>query len=287
MRSPITSLLLIVSLSMTALERIADADSEIIRPAAVSEAVRDPNGILVHTVRSQYQAGETTIRVLLPEKPGAGVRLPVVYVPPVEARNESRFGDGLLEVRRHNLQNKYQAIFVAPTFSHLPWYADHPTDPQIRQESYFLKEVVPMVEARYPARSEPDGRLLLGFSKSGWGAFALLLRHPDVFGKAAAWDAPLMMDRPGKYGSGDIFGSGENFEDYRLTNLLKRRAAGLGENVRLIHMGHGNFRDDHEAFEALVKSLKVPHRYVDGPKRGHRWESGWVPEAVELLFRGR
>ena len=40
----------------------------------------------------------------------------------------------------------------------------------------------------------------------------MLLRHPDVFGKAAAWDAPLMLDRPGRYGSGDVFGTPENFE---------------------------------------------------------------------------
>jgi len=28
----------------------------------------------------------------------------------------------------------------------------------------------------YPAKTEPGGRLLLGFSKSGWGTFSLLLR---------------------------------------------------------------------------------------------------------------
>ena len=252
-------------------------------------AVRDKNGLLIHTVRSQYQAGETTIRVLVPDQKRPGVRLPVVYVLPVEPQSESRYGDGLLEVRRLGLHDKFQAIFVAPTFSHLPWYADHPTDPQIRQESYFLKVVIPFIESHYPASSESGGRLLLGFSKSGWGAFSLLLRHPDVFGKAAAWDAPLVMDRPGKYGSGDIFGTTENFENYRITDLLKRRAAELGKDkaTRLIHLGYGNFRDEHEAFEAILDKLRVPHRYVDGPKRDHRWESGWVPEAVESLLRGR
>src|SRR5262249_30394543 len=154
---------------------------------------------------------------------------PVVYVLPVEARDGRRYGDGLAEVRRQDLHNRYGAIFVAPTFSHLPWYADHPTDREIRQESYFLKVVVPSVESRYPARTDLGGRLLLGFSKSGWGAFSLLLRHPDAFGRAAAWDAPLVMDRMGRYGSGDIFGTPENFEAYRLTNLLKDRAARLGE----------------------------------------------------------
>ena len=165
---------------------------------------------------------------MLPDEIDRELRHPVVYVLPVEARREHRYGDGLLEVRRHDLHNRFSAIFVAPTFSHLPWYADHPTDPLIRQETYLLKVVIPFVEGHYPAKPEPGGRLLLGFSKSGWGAFSLLLRHPDVFGKAAAWDAPLMMDGPGRYGSGDIFGTPENFEGYRVTGLLERRAAELG-----------------------------------------------------------
>ena len=60
-----------------------------------------------------------------------------------------------------------------------------------------------------------------------------------------------------------------------------------GEDARLILLGYGNFRDEHEAAEALLVDLKVPHRYVDGPKREHRWESGWVPEAVGMLMEGR
>jgi hypothetical protein len=100
---------------------------------------------------------------------------------------------------------------VAPTFSHLPWYADHPTDKEIRQETYLLRVVLPLVERTYPVQSQLEGRLLIGFSKSGFGAWTLLLRHPEVFGRAAAWDAPLMMDRLGKYGTDGVFGTPENF----------------------------------------------------------------------------
>jgi hypothetical protein len=203
---------------------------------------------------------------------------------PVEPRKEHRYGNGLLEVRRHDLHNQFRVIFIAPTFSHLPWYADHPATPGIRQETYFLKVVVPFVETRYPAQAEPDGRLLLGFSKSGWGAWSLLLRHPEVFGKAAAWDAPLMMDRPGRYGSGDIFGTLANFETYQITKLLERRAADLRGRKRLILLGFGNFRGEHERAHDLLTDLKIPHVYEDGPQREHRWESGWVAEAVGRLL---
>ena len=173
---------------------------------------------------------------------------------------------------------------MAPTFSHIPWYADHPTRPEVRQQSYLLKVVVPFVEKTYPVRAEPGGRLLLGFSKSGWGAWSLMLRHPDVFGRAAAWDAPLVWAGPGKYGSGDIFGTAENFAGYRVTTLLEGSAAGLRRGKRLILLGYGNFRTEHQQAHALLERLKVPHEYRDGPARTHDWHSGWVKEAAELLL---
>ena len=166
------------------------------------EAIRD-NGVLVHAVESACQDAPTRIRVLLPGKLEKGRRYPVLYVLPVEAGDGHRYGDGLLEVKKLGLHDRYGLVCVAPTFARLPWYADHPTNARVRQETYFLKVVLPFIEKTYPVLARPEGRLLLGFSKSGWGAFSLLLRHPEVFGKAAAWDAPLDMDAPGKYGSGD------------------------------------------------------------------------------------
>lgn len=261
----------------------ADAQADRI---AISEATKDAAGFAVHTVRSPYQSGTTKIRVLLPDKLEKGDRLSTVYLLPVEAKDESRYGDGLKEAQKLDLPNKLKAIVVAPTFSHLPWYADHPTDLEIRQETYFVKVVVPFVEKMYPARSEAGGRLLLGFSKSGWGAYSLLLRNPDLFGRAAAWDAPLAMDRPGLYGSGPIFGTPANFEKYRIAKLLKERADLMKKEKRLILVGYGNFRNEHVKAHDLMESLKIVHDYRDGPSRTHDWHGGWVAEAAELLTAG-
>lgn len=252
--------------------------------ASISHATRDVHGHLTHSVESEYQAGPTEIRVLLPHQVAADKRLPVVYVLPVESGRESRFGDGLLEVEKRDLHNRFQAIFVAPTFSQLPWYADHPTKPDIRQESYVVDVVVPFIEKTYPASDKRDDRLLLGFSKSGWGAWTLLLRHPEMFGRAAAWDAPLMMEESGKYGTGDIFGTQETFEKHRPASLLKQNAELLRTEKRLILTGYGNFREHHQQMHMLLDTLVIPHEYRDGPLLKHDWPSGWVSEAVELLI---
>ncbi|HEX3151731.1 MAG TPA: alpha/beta hydrolase-fold protein [Gemmataceae bacterium] len=255
-------------------------------PIRISDAKKDPEGWLTHEVRSPYQGGTTEIRVLLPTDAKPEEKLPVVYVLPVEAGRENRYGDGLAEVKKNNLANQLRAVFVAPTFSHFPWYADHPTKPDIRQETYFLQVVVPYIEKTYPVLAAPAGRLLLGFSKSGWGAYSLLLRHPDVFGKAAAWDAPLMMDKPGPYGSGDIFGTPENFERYRISRLLEAKAEQLQKGQRLILLGYGNFQKDHERAAAMLERLRISHVTRFSKPMKHDWHSGWVADGVWLLLRG-
>jgi photosystem II stability/assembly factor-like uncharacterized protein len=255
------------------------------RPVTISDGRPDADRILVHTVESPYQGASTEIRVLLPDVVEPGRRLPVVYALPVEAGDGARYGRGLLEVKKNDLHNRYDTIFVAPTFARLPWYADHPGDPSIRQESHFLDVVVPFVDSHYPAKAGRDGRLLLGFSKSGWGALSLLLRHPDRFARAAAWDAPLMETTPERYGMGEIFGTRENFEHYRLTRLFAEKGGELRDGSRLILLSYGNFRDQHVRAHERLLELGIPHVYRDGPKRAHAWGSGWVPEAVELLLK--
>jgi hypothetical protein len=101
---------------------------------SVSDAKKDDEGFLVHEVRSPYQARATQIRVLLPDRIEKGKQYPVVYVLPVEAGTECRYGDGLKEAQKLDLHNTLGVVFAAPTFSHLPWYADHPTKPDLRQE---------------------------------------------------------------------------------------------------------------------------------------------------------
>lgn len=251
----------------------------------ISDAQPDDRGWLVHSVESDYQAGPTKLRVLLPKPLDSSRRYPVVYVLPVEAADGHQYGDGLAEVQKHALHNKYQAIFVAPTFSDLPWYGDHPTDLRRRQESYLIQVVVPAIEQRYPVANAAHGRYLLGFSKSGFGAFALLLRHPDLFGKAAAWDAPLMKNRPDQYQMDVVFATQDSFEPYAIPKLLAQRASDLRGGCRLILTGYGNFRQHHLDAHAEMKRLDIRHLYRDGPQRTHDWHSGWVAESVELLFQ--
>jgi putative esterase len=243
----------------------------------------DGNGFRCHRVTSEYQGDGAEVKVLLPDKMIEGKKYPVIYVLPVEAKNGKQYGNGLTEIKKLDLHNKLGVICVEITFSHLPWYADHPTDGKIRQETYILKEVLPFIEKHYPVLATRVGRLLLGFSKSGWGAFSLLLRNPGVFEKAVAWDAPLMMAMPNKYGMAEIFGNQQNFQNYQITKLFESRAKDLGKTPRLAIMGYSNFREHHQQAHALMQRLGIAHEFRDEKKSPHTWHSGWVEPSVRWL----
>jgi hypothetical protein len=238
------------------------------------------DGTRLCRVRSPYQRGPTLVRTLVPRKLEPPDRRRVLFVLPVDPAMQRRWGDGLEVARKLDLANRFGFIVVAPTFSDWPWYADHPAEPTLRQESYMLKVVVPLVGRLYP--HEPGRRALVGFSKSGWGAFSLLLRNPEVFGAAAAWDSPMMMARP-RFEMGRIAGTQENFERYRISRLLRERAASVQKMKRLGLFGYGSFRKDTQGAHALMEELGIPHAYADGPRRKHHWDSGWMEEAVEAL----
>lgn len=250
----------------------------------VDPATIDEQGVRVHVVESSFQSAPTKIRLLTPREMPSGKRLPVLYLLPVEAGEERRYGDGLAEARRLSLADRYGVICVAPTFSQLPWYADHPTHSRLQQESYLLRVVIPAVDRSYPTVPDASGRRLVGFSKSGWGAFCLLLRHPETFGRAAAWDAPWSMGWPSKYGSQEIFGTAENFSRYRIFSLFEQRAPLLKNDKRLVLAGPGNFRADTEAAHNKLRALGIQHTYLNGPDRKHDWHSGWLADVCAALY---
>jgi S-formylglutathione hydrolase FrmB len=239
--------------------------------------------------------GVNDIEVLLPDDYDARRQYRVLYVLPVESGVGGRYGDGLLEVRKANAHNRYQLICVAIAFDTLPWYGAHATAARIRHEDYILKVAVPLIESRYSTRGTAEGRLLLGFSKSGWGALTLLFRNPEFFGYACSWDAPLMMDENdlGAFGTGGHFGTKQQFRQYLPTRLIDLHAVHFRVHTRIALLGHQSFGPNRapagqthtNGFHLKLESLRVKHQYDNTLRFKHDWRSGWVPPAIGALMK--
>ncbi len=247
----------------------------------------EKDGIIRYHITSPVQSGRTTLRILLPDKdklPHPDKPRRILYVLPVEATGKPDWGDGFKVVKKLNLHNKFGLIVVAPSFSQLPWYANHPSRLSVRQESYILGVIVPAIE-RLIGPNFKKRHLLLGFSKSGWGACHLILKYPNVFYAAAAWDAPLMVQDPNKYGMKIVFPTQKHFAPYYLPKRFVASADMLKKRNRIALLGYDNFQTEMKQAHNLLKKHNIPHIYSDGPKRKHHWEGGWVTDAVNALHQ--
>jgi hypothetical protein len=157
------------------------------------------------------------------------------------------------------------------------------------------KDLVPWVTQTFSssAGTQPFGALtgpaqnwLIGFSKSGFGAQDLILKHPDVFTLAASWDFPADMSDYTQYGASAAYGTDANFQaNYRLTqSFVDSHKTPFLNKDRIWIGGYDVFGTDIADYDALLTSEGIEHTSEAPPQvMDHTWVSGWVPFALTGL----
>src|SRR5690606_17240186 len=95
------------------------------------------------------------------------------------------------------------------------------------------------------------------------------------------WEMPFFWPSP------------DHFQAFALPHLFRTRGGELGKAPRIALHGYGNFgknapawsRDHLTEAHELLEELGIPHIYDNERYRPHRWDSGWLPEAVAALAR--
>lgn len=247
----------------------------------------DPRGIATYSVISATNSGgPRLLRVLRPARPSLRVPHNFLFVLPVEEGLKNVYGDGLHTLQSLDVQNEYNVTIIEPSFGIEPWYADNPDDPDVRHETFIVRELVPWVRSAL-ATTGDEQNWLIGFSKSGLGGQALLLKHPDLFDLAASWDFPADMSAHDEYsaGSAACYGTDANFQaNYRLASqFVDARRTPFLHDCR-IWIGQGSvFADGVSRYESILAVAGI--RYVAGTAldRPHRWDGGWLPVALAAL----
>ena len=123
-------------------------------------------------------------------------------------------------MQKLDVEDQYNATIIEPIFPMDSWYADNPNDPTINYET-FVADILPQwVDSNF-STTGTEKNLLVGFSKSGYGALDLELKHPSVFSAVAAFDFPGDMTSYDDYGSSSAndYGTQANFQNnYQLTS---------------------------------------------------------------------
>jgi glucose/arabinose dehydrogenase len=256
---------------------------------SLGAATVDANGVKSYPVTSEFQGpAPTIVRVLEPTNPPPGTLRRFLYVLPVEAgvtNSGSLYSDGLEELRLLDVHNRYNLTLIAPSFHIEPWYGDHDNDPTRRLESFIVRDLVPFGDSFATPGVIPQ-RWVLGFSKSGApGALGLILRHPNVFTAAAAWDAPAQFTNMSAFsGMAQNFGSELNFDRYEIPTLVIKNGEAFRTRNRIWISGDDSAWTSHMIqLHNQMTSAAVLHMWLAGGPRTHAWYSGWLEGAVAAL----
>ena len=150
-----------------------------------------PNVVLRDvTFRSAALGRDMRYRVVLPASVKAGQRLPVIYL-------LHGGGGGFRDWTNDSDVARFAdsgVILVMPEGGS-SYYANAVDPPQDRYEDYIVSDIIADVESKFPAATARANRAIAGVSMGGFGAVKLALRHPNLFGFAAAMSSAIDVPR--------------------------------------------------------------------------------------------
>jgi len=250
----------------------------------------DAEGAQVYDVTWNDQGNHPfAVRVLVPTDPNTAYAHSFLYALPVESGLTGQsLGDGLDELESLNVPNEYNTTIIEPIFPMYSWYADNPNDATIDYET-FVADILPQWVDSHFSTTGDEQNLLIGFSKSGYGAVDLLMKHPDVFSAAAAFDFPADMPTYNGLGSSsaDDYGTQANFQNnYELDqSFVDTYKTPFTTQDRLWIAGGPLYANDVADFNNLLTSQGVLDTFTTTQTGDtHSWTGGWVPSAVTGLF---
>ena len=255
-----------------------------------SYASTDANGVATYNMTSPIVSGGATepLRVLNPTNPAPGVAHNFLIALPVETGEGTTYGDAMSTLESLNAQNTYNLTIIEPSFSLDPWYADSATDSTEQKETFMTAQLVPWIKANL-ATTGSEQVWLLGFSKSGLGAQDLILKHPSVYSLAASWDFPADMTSYGQLGTSPqtAYGTNANYlANYQLTQaFINSYAAPFAAHERIWVGGYYYFDYDVYDYASRLDSAGVVFADETPTQMAHRWDSGWVPDALAALHQ--
>jgi hypothetical protein len=229
------------------------------------------------------------VRVLEPENPSTDYAHSFLFALPVEGGlAQSAYGSGLDELQKLDVQDQYNVTIIEPIFPMDSWYANSGTDPTINYETFTSTILTTWVDSNF-ATTGDEKNLLIGFSKSGYGALDLLLKHPAVFDAAAAFDFPGDMSSYDEFGSSSAedYGTDLNFQDnYRIDQaFLDTWKAPFTTQDRILISEGSVFATQVADFDKLLASNGVEHTLLTTQTSdAHAWYGGWLSADVAGLY---
>lgn len=156
-----------------------------------------------------------------------------------------------------------------PHFPRQVWY-----NAEIRREA--LRQILEL---------PPAPCILAGFSKSALGAWNLTREHPHLFSATILFDAPAARPQLPPWKTKAFYANDAEWQaDQPLFNLDLFLQSVPGTHPLVLVSGE-LFHDEMAALSDALHARGRQHLFLPRPHLTHRWDSGWLEEAIKAAVR--
>ncbi len=183
--------------------------------------------------------------------------------------------------------DEFQMIVVCPDGGYNSWYFDSPIDSSVRYESFMTKILIPFIDSAYRTLPDRSHRAICGLSMGGHGALYLAIRHPHLYGAAAAISGGVdIRPFPDNWDIKKQLGDEKTHRAYWEKNSVINLVDSLQNGTLKIALDDGThdiFIKENRALHQKLLRLGIQHDYTERPG-GHTWDYWRKSIAYEMLF---
>lgn len=129
--------------------------------------------------------------------------------------------------------------------------------------------------------------VLVGFSKSGLGAWNMTRAIPDEVAATLLFDAPVARESCPPWGTAPFYADDAAWQEDLPIRAVEPFAASMPAQHRLVLVAGPQFGDDMGMLSHALDRIGHAHTLVDGTAYRHHWNSGWIDSALSALVDGR
>lgn len=133
-----------------------------------------------------------------------------------------------------------------------------------RFESYFIDDLIPLIDRRFPTLATGQHRAVAGFSLGGFMAFKIAMQYPKLFASVSAYDGTFLYSRDD--------GETVDRDDSVIKNPIFGPAWGEPRDFDFIRANNPSTLLS-QADPQLLKQIKWMIQY--GPESGEPWSSNY------------
>jgi pimeloyl-ACP methyl ester carboxylesterase len=126
--------------------------------------------------------------------------------------------------------------------------------------------------------------ILVGFSKSGLGAWNIARTIPDLVQATIIFDAPVAREQLPPWETAAFYDSDESWRKDLPIHLVEEFQSAMPPDHSLVLISGEGFHDEMCALSRAASDIELDHVFLSRPHQTHNWQSGWIDEGLAAIL---